>query len=125
MSDAADNALNEATIKVLTWKPSVVRNVARCIVERVVCEPFGVWPDELVLDFVSDADVNSIGIAWRLLTRAGVIRHTANFRRSTAEGARGRTIFLYQLSSMARAQTFLQRNGFVELDPQGQLFRMN
>jgi hypothetical protein len=121
MSDQTDEHLNEVALAQLTWKPSVIRNVACDIVTAAVAlHPLHVWPDKVNLAGVADSDKNCVGSAWRLLAKAKVIEHTTSFRRSEADGARGRTVFAYRLTSLTRAQTFLERNG-VKYQPPGQL----
>ena len=75
MSDT-DAHLNEVALKQLCWKPGTVRNFGRLIVERVSVEPFSVWPDELDVESVGVDDRNCVGIAWRLLARAEIIKAT-------------------------------------------------
>ena len=122
MNPITDQHLNEVALKQLTWKPGALRNVAIAVVEKVVALPFTVWPDEIDLESIALDDRNCIGSAWRLLTKAGIVKHSGDYRRSTAETSRGRTIFRYELASLSLAQTFLTRNGRTPTKPQAELF---
>jgi hypothetical protein len=102
--------LNDVAIKQLTWKPSTFRNVAREIVERVLVEPHTLWPDALQHDGLTDSDKHCVGTAYRLLMRAGIIAQTGSYRRSTAEGRAGGSIFQYRLADTHKARLFLERN---------------
>ena len=107
-----DTHLDDVTIRQLTWKPSVARNVAGRIVQAALLEGF-IWPDEVCYDGVPSltaADANCIGTAWRNLTKQGILQRGSNYRRSTSDRSKGRTIFCYALASAARARTFLRRN---------------
>ena len=107
-----DTHLDAVTINQLTWKPSVARNVAGRIVQTAL-QAGTVWPDEVDYEgtpSLTTADANCIGIAWRNLTRQGIIQRGSSYRRSHAENSRGRTIFCYGLASAARARTFLRQN---------------
>ncbi len=117
-----DQHLNEVALKQMTWKPGPLRDVACLIAEKVSVEPFTIWPDEIVLTAINRDDRNCVGSAWRLLTKAGVIKPTADFRRSTAETSRGRKIFRYELASLSLARTFLKRNGRAPQTKQVELF---
>lgn len=117
-----DQHLNEVALKQLTWKAGPLRDVACLIAEKVTVEPYTIWPDEIALASINSDDRNCVGSAWRLLTRAGVIKPTSDFRRSTAETSRGRKIFRYDLASMALARTFLRRNGRTPQSKQVEMF---
>jgi hypothetical protein len=78
-----------------------------------------VWPDCVSKVGIREEDKNCIGIAFRLLKAAGLVRRTDSFRRSEADDAHGRTIWKYELVSRALAETFLKRHG--ELPPVGQM----
>ena len=110
--DAVDAHLDATVILQLTWKPSVLRNVA-CRIVRAMLDggqfSSGLWPDQVDISDVGDDDRNTIGSAYRLLTKAAIIEPTADFRRSKAKGARGRKVFKYVLGRRSRAETFLRR----------------
>lgn len=105
--------LDAALIAQLSWKPSITRMVAATIVHQALNAPDVLWPDEV--DYratgMTEADKNCVGLAFRNLTRQGILEHGASFRRSTAPGANSRTIFSYRLASRSRAELFLKRNG--------------
>ena len=119
-----DQHLDAVTIRQLTWKSGIATSVAVAIVRHMITCPGVLWPDEISYDSVPSltaADANCIRIAYRNLTRQGIIAHGTSFRRSTAENSRGRTIFCYTLASRSRAELFLRRNG-VPVKPQPELF---
>jgi hypothetical protein len=125
MNATSEQHLDGATIKQMTWKPGVLRNLAVTIVERALTTD-KLWPDEISLAGLSPDDRNTVGIAWRLLARAEVIQQTGSYRKSNADGRRSGTVFEYELKSRARAQTFLQRNGRTVIEPnQRELFGTN
>lgn len=103
--------LDSVALKQLTWKPSAIRDVAVGIVEKIILPPFKLWPDQVSLAAALQEDRQAVGTAWRLLSKAEIIQQTGNYRRSTAAGRRGSSVFEYQLRSMNRAKTFLRRNG--------------
>lgn len=119
---AIDQHLNEVVVRQMTWKPGPLRDVACLIAERVSVSPFTIWPDEIILTSIGSEDRNCVGSAWRLLTKAGIIKPTSDFRRSTAETSRGRKIFRYDLASQSLARTFLIRNGRTPQTKQVELF---
>lgn len=110
-----DAHLDQVAVAQLTWKPSISRDIAACIVQTAASAAGTLWPDEVNFTGVpclTEADKNCIGIAWRCLTKFGVIIPTGSFRRSTAEGANGRKVFEYRLASLALAQRWLKVNGY-------------
>jgi hypothetical protein len=109
-TSASEQLLDQVALKQLTWKPSLIRNLAVTIVERALATDT-LWPDEISLAGLLPTDRNTVGIAWRLLTRAEVIQQTGDYRKSNADGRRSGTVFEYQLKSRTRAETFLKRNG--------------
>ena len=116
MSDTktVDAKLDEVAIKQLTWKPTVMRDVAHIIVSHFLKDRIA-WSDDVEIAGLRHEDMNCIGSAWRLLTGAGVIAPLAQFRRSTKEASKGRKVFKYRLASQAKAETWLARNGFQNL----------
>lgn len=126
-TQSASFALDDVTIKLLTWKPGPVRAVAVAVVRKAIENNYAyelLWPDEVILDFVMPQDSAAIGIAWKLLIKAGIVAKTGMFRRSKTEHSKGRTIFCYQVESMALAKTFLARNGAQPVtEPQQEMFQ--
>jgi hypothetical protein len=110
MTEPTTEQLDQVALKQITWKPSVVRNIAIEIVERILIPPFKVWPDEIALENISATDRHVVGIAWRLLAKAEVIQQTGNYRKSTAPGRNSGSVFEYEIKSRSRAETFLKRN---------------
>lgn len=109
----ADAALDEAFMRQVTWKPSVMRNIAIRIAARAISEGDRIfWADDIDFDFVEAADRNCIGGAWRQLVKAGIVKRTDLNRRSIKKASKGRTVFKYRLVSATRAETFLKRNGW-------------
>lgn len=119
-----DAALDEAFIRCITWKPSIMRNVAIKIVARAVWEGDKVfWADDVDLDFVPADSRNCIGMAWRQMVKAGILKRTDLNRRSTKAASKGRVVFKYRLASAARANTFLERNGWTgKIGPHGEQY---
>jgi hypothetical protein len=109
MNESGDQ-LDKIALRQLTWKPGIVRNLAIEIVENVLVAPHRVWPDDIRLDKVNVTDRNTIGIAWRMLAKADIIKQTGQYRKSTAANRNAGTVFEYALKSRARAETFLKRN---------------
>lgn len=103
--------LRDVALRQLTWKPAISRSIAVAIVNTVLKSSECVFTDEVDLGFVGPTDANVIGSSWKRLADAGVISPTGHFRRSTKDASKGRKVFQYRLASLARAQTFLQRNG--------------
>lgn len=119
-----DTILDEITIKQLTWKPTVARNVAVRIVQTALASDH-LFPDEVIFEGVpslTEADKNCIGTAWRNLVNQGILERGTSFRRSTAPNANGRTVFAYKLASVGLAKTFLERNGVAWDAGQKELF---
>jgi hypothetical protein len=116
-----DAHLDDATIKVLTWKPGTARNIAVAILGHIVGENDRIiWPDQIDTRDVVAGDRNAIGLTWRTLVKVGILKRTECSRRSTADGSRGRTIFSYRLVDESKARTFLKRNGWSPTKPIGQ-----
>ena len=111
MSSNPDKHLDEISLRALTWKPSVARDIAVDICQRVIVPPWRCWPDEIKLAGVSAEDRHIVGLAWRQLMKAKVIKQTGIYRRSNSPGRHGGTVFQYELVSRARAETFIRRNG--------------
>lgn len=108
-----DATLDEAFMRQVTWKPSIMRNIAIAIVARAIWEQDKVfWADDIDFGFVPADSRNCIGGAWRQLVKAGIVKRTNLNRRSTKKASRGRTVFKYRLADAKRANTFLDRNGW-------------
>ena len=107
--NAGDSHLERVKDLQEAFKPGVGRVVAVRIMERAI-EAGEVWPDQVHFDDIPQADHNCVGSAWRKLKNVGLIAHTASFRRSEAEGAKGRTIFKWVLVDATLARVFLRRN---------------
>lgn len=109
---SVDLHLDDQTVKLLTWKPSVMRDIAGEIVRSFLRDRIA-WSDEVDLSGVPPESANAIGLCWRQLTRAGIVEPMGQFQRSTRPEARGRRVFKYRLASEARALAFLRANGLV------------
>lgn len=108
-----DATLDATALKLLTWKPSIMRNIAITIAARAVYEEDRVfWADDIDFGFIDKKDRNCIGMAWRMLISAGILKRTNLNRRSTKDASKGRVVFKYRLASKTRAETFLRRNGW-------------
>lgn len=125
MNTTAEQQLDQVALKQLTWKPSVIRNIAVDIAAKVLTAET-VWPDDFPHPDLPDIDRHVIGIAWRMLIRAGVIQQTGDYRKSKATNRNGGAVFAYEVRSRARAETFLRRNGRTEIETnQSELFGAN
>lgn len=90
-----------------------MRNVAIAIAARAIEEGDRVfWADAVDLKFVGAEDRNCIGMAWRRLVNAGILKRMDLNRRSTNKASKGRIVFKYRLASEGLARTFLERNGW-------------
>jgi hypothetical protein len=125
MNANSEQQLDDTTIKQLVWKPGTIRNLAVEIAAKVLTAET-VWPDDFPHADLPDVDRHVIGIAWRMLHRAGVIQQTGNYRRSKSANRNGGAVFEWEIKSRARAQTFLQRNGRAAIETnQPELFATN
>jgi predicted transcriptional regulator len=95
---------------------SVTFKIAKAALES---SPF--YPDSVHHEDIDTRDKNTVGSAYRMLANIGLIQRTSHFRRSKADGAKGRTIFAYELVNRALAIKFLQVND-TYVDGQMQLF---
>jgi hypothetical protein len=91
------------------FKSEAVKRYA-CRVAEIAADHGAVWPDEVDVELVNEEDRNCVGGVYRWLKNAGILVHTTEFRRSKADGAKGRTIFKYLLANESLARTFLRRN---------------
>lgn len=117
-----DRHLEQVKDRQIAFKNPAIRGVAVRVVETAIASPHSFWPDQVEHDDLADADRNTIGSAFRLLVNAGLITRANAYRRSTAAGAKGRTIFGYSLTSRTLAETFLRRNGSSRKQSQLELF---
>lgn len=106
--------LDQATIKQLTWKPSTVRSIAVRIV-RAAHSNATIYPEDVDVSDIPPGDANCVGIAFRMLSGAGVIKRSGRYRKSNRVASNGRTVFEYQIEHQERANTFLVRNGSAAL----------
>jgi len=122
----ADAQLDKISLRALTWKPGAARDIAVLICQRILHSPWRVWPDEIELKAIAQDDRQIVGLAWRQLMKAQIIRQTGQFRKSNAAGRHGGTVFEYELLSAARAKTFIRRNGSIPIvtEQQSELFKM-
>lgn len=125
MSDA-DAQLNAISLRALTWKPGPARDIAIAICQRILRSPWRLWPDEIELKAIAQDDRQIVGLAWRQLMKAQIIRQTGQFRKSNAPGRHGSTVFEYELLSESRAKTFVRRNGSIPIvaEHQTELFQV-
>lgn len=118
--------IDPAISKLLTWKPGPCANIAIRIVEQSIKEDDRIFfADEVPLDFVSWQETNAIGMCWRKLIQAGILKRLNVNRRSKKEGSRGRLVFKYRVADEELAKAFLELNkwtGKVEPNGEGLLF---
>lgn len=109
-----DTKLDVATIAQFTFKGETCRAVAVAIAKAFVEAPDGsVWADSVALPELAADDKNTIGLAWRNLTRWKMIQRqegATDHRRSKAKGRKGGVVFRYKLLNYGLLQTFLVRN---------------
>jgi len=117
MSDATDKYLEKITALMVAFKDRALLDYMARVV-AVALHHGEVWPDNVSKVGVAESDRNCIGIAFRMLMSAGIVRLTGERRRSEADDSHGREIKKYELVSASLAQTFLKRHG--ELPPTGQ-----
>jgi hypothetical protein len=106
-----DARLDDKTIKVLLFKDGVARNLANCIVESFLPDRIR-WSDSIELPPVADADKNVIGLVWRTLARAGILKQMKDFKRSENKSRRGGKVWKYRILNEALARRFLKQNGW-------------
>jgi hypothetical protein len=123
MTATAQKPLDDALIKQLTFKPSIMRDIAIVIVQAMLAAPdYKLWADELDMSFVQEKkDKNCIGGAWRQLRQVGILSRSTEFRRSVYKPSKGRTVFMWRLQSLKLAETFLARNGHPAAKRQAEL----
>jgi hypothetical protein len=111
LMDALETTQHLERVKDLqfAFKSDAVKRYA-CRVAELAADHGFFWPDEVDVELVSEEDRNCVGGVYRWLVNSGILVRTAEFRRSKAEGAKGRTIFKYGLVNEALARTFLRRN---------------
>lgn len=106
-----DATLDAKTIQQLTWKPALTCNIGITIVRHFVRDHIA-YNDAVALDYVPDDSKNCIGLAWRRIVAAGIIKPTGRYKRSKADSRRGGKVYQYRLASLKLAETFLKRNGW-------------
>lgn len=115
--------LDEATLAQYTFKPGLVRNVAVAIATALHNkrgQP--VWADEVALPELQSFDKNLIGLAWRNLTRWGIIaRIEEQHRRSKVKSRNGGIAFQYRAPNWTLLEVFLARNSWCPRPTQGEL----
>lgn len=117
--------LSEVTIKQLTWKPDINRNIAIAITNYAVAKrDQEFWTDEVPLPEYDKSDSGCVGPNWKRLANVGIIKSMNKCRRSDIKlkpSRRGGKAFCYRLDNLAKALTFLKRNKVVPADPQQEL----
>lgn len=109
-----DARLGQVTVNMLLFKDGVCRNIANSIVESFLPDKIQ-WADEVPLPVVTDADKNCIGMVWRALAKAGIIKRmegAGDHRRSTVKSRRGGLTWKYRIVNEALARRFLKQNGW-------------
>lgn len=101
--------LDQVSLDMLTWKPSVVRDFALTITDALL-ELGCLHADEVNLTLAANHPA-CVGIAFRLLRRAGIAMQTGHYRKSVKACSNKRIVFEWRLASAQRAKTFLARNG--------------
>lgn len=112
---AIDAQLDAATLAQLSWKPNIVRNIAVAIIKHFLNDRI-CYTDDIDLSFVPELDKNCIGLTFRRLREQGIITETGRHRRNDPKrrpDRKGGKAFQYRLVSVARALTFLERNGWL------------
>jgi len=117
-----DHHLEQVKDRQIAFKNPAIRGVAVRVIKTAIGSPESFFPDQVEHTDLADADRNTIGSAFRLLVNAGLIARADSYRRSTASGAKGRTIFGYLLINRSLAETFLSRNGAATKPSQLDLF---
>lgn len=124
MSDKIDSQLDGVVINQLVWKSDACKKIAVRICQKACSCVDAFYPDEVSHEGIVDADANAIGSMFRYLAgkKTGrIIARTGSFRRSKADGAHGRTVFAYVLSSRALAESLVRRNGESVQNPQTEM----
>ena len=104
----------------MAFKSDAVRKFA-CLVVDLAIGQKEFWPDQIDVDQLAEADRNCIGSVYRWLCNVGILVRTEHFRRSEADGAKGRTIFQYRLADDKLARVFQTRNSVVHVEHQPEL----
>lgn len=107
--------LDSVTIKQLTWKPDITRDIAVQLADRFIRDRIA-YTDEVDLSFVPTFHANCIGTTYRRLKQAGIIEETGRCRQSSMKkkpGRKGSKAFQWRLKSEALARKFIEVNGGV------------
>ena len=121
-TDPVDAHIDTVLINQLVWKnPTVAALAVRVCNAALQHGTF--WPDEVSLAGVLMDDRNCVGSVYRLLAgrRLEIVERTTQFRRSTAEGRNGSTVFAYALKNRKLAESLVKRLGGEPKNPQLQL----
>ena len=121
-----DSQLDGVVISQLIWKSDACKKIAVRICQTACSCADSFFPEDIRHDDLAAEDVNCIGSVFRYLAgkKAGkIISRTGTFRRSKADGAHGRTVFAYVLTSRALAESLVKRYGASVQNPQTELFK--
>src|SRR6187551_2288151 len=88
-ADATDAHLDEVTLRQLSWKPNLCRNIAVALCRHFLKDRIA-YTDAINLDFVTTADANCIGLTFRRLREQGIICETGRFKRNDKTKRPGR-----------------------------------
>ncbi len=110
----------DAIALMLTFKPAQFRSAMAAIVQKGL-DGSPIWPDEVDFSKVPEDSRNAIGNSFKVLSRAGIIEQVSDWRKSKAEGQKGRRMFAWRIASVTLGETFLRRNGEVPVKGQMQL----
>ena len=111
MSDSnTDHKLDSIATNQFLWKSDSMRRVGIAIVESAM-NSTTLWPDGVNFDWLPADDSGCVGNCYRLLMKTGILARTGQYRRSVSKASNGRTISEYKILSVAKAKTWLARNG--------------
>ena len=114
----ATEPLDNVAAAMLVWKPSAMRTVAGRIVEHALkINGAGFYPEEIDTSDLDVADMNCVGMAYKLLADNGILSRTGRWRSSRAGAAKGRTVFAWALASARLARTWQKANGLTVTEP--------
>lgn len=115
LAEKTDSYLDEKTLLQLTFKPGICRNVAVTIATAAEASASSsIWADEIPLPELQPEDKNTIGLAFRNLSRWGIIERcegATDHRRSRREGRKGGVCWRYVVKSRKLLRAFLRANG--------------
>lgn len=119
-----DSALDGVALNQLVWKSESCKKIAVRICQKACACADAFFPDEISHEGIADADANVVGSMFRYLASkkyGKIIARTGSFRRSKAEGAHGRTVFAYVLTSRALAESLVKRHDSACANPQQEM----